>query len=134
MTREEIIEIEQYCMEHGVGKKARLAELGIPFWSFYRTRRRYQMEDERSATEMSAGNFVQLSSLPLGPAMQPSKRTSRKTSQKDAEPIVESYLTVELRTASGTAMRIQGNMTRYSGAMSASNSSLKKVKMMLDHL
>ena len=85
MTREEIIEIEQYCMEHGVGKKARLAELGIPFWSFYRTRRRYQMEDERSATEMSAGNFVQLSSLPLGPAMQPSKRTSRKTSQKDAE-------------------------------------------------
>lgn len=111
MTREEIIEIEQYCMEHGVGKKARLAELGIPFWSFYRTRRRYQMEDERSATEMSAGNFVQISSLPLGPAMQPSKRTSRKTSQKDAEPIVESYLTVELRTASGTAMRIQGNMT-----------------------
>ena len=111
MTREEIIEIEQYCMEHGVGKKARLAEHGIPFWSFYRTRRRYQMEDERSATEMSAGNFVQISSLPLGPAMQPSKRTSRKTSQKDAEPIVESYLTVELRTASGTAMRIQGNMT-----------------------
>ena len=35
----------------------------------------------------------------------------RQKSRKDAGPIVESYLTIELRTACGTAMRIQGNMT-----------------------
>jgi len=46
MTREEINEIEQYCSDHKVGKKARLAELGIPFWNFYRARRKYQREDE----------------------------------------------------------------------------------------
>lgn len=111
MTREEIIEIEQYCSEHKVGKKARLAELGIPFWTFYRSRQKYQREDEFIGSAASAGNFIQLTTLPSGPAMQPSKRVCRKPTQKDAEPIVESYLTIELRTASGTAMRIQGNMT-----------------------
>ena len=99
MTREEIIEIEQYCSDHKVGKKARLAELGIPFWNFYRARRKYQREDELIGSDPSAGNFIQL------------KRMIRQKSRKDAEPIVESYLTIELRTASGTAMRIQGNMT-----------------------
>ena len=127
MTREEIIEIEQYCSDHNVGKKARLAELGIPFWNFYRARRKYQREDELIGSyrarrkyqredeligsDPSAGNFIQLTTLPSGPALQPSKRMIRQKSRKDAEPIVESYLTIELRTASGTAMRIQGNMT-----------------------
>lgn len=111
MTREEIIEIEQYCSEHNVGKKARLAELGINFWNFYKARQKYQREDERNASEVASGNFIPLSSLPLGPAMQPSRRVNKKPSTKDIGPIVESYLTIELRTASGTAMRIQGNMT-----------------------
>lgn len=111
MTREEINEIEQYCSDHKIGKKARLAELGIPFWNFYRARRKYQREDELIGSDPSAGNFIQLARLPSGPALQPSKRMIRQKSRKDAEPIVESYLTIELRTASGTAMRIQGNMT-----------------------
>ena len=115
MTREEINEIEQYCSDHKIGKKARLAELGIPFWNFYRARRKYQREDELIGSDPSAGNFIQLTTLPSGPALQPSKRMIRQKSRKDAEPIVEpiveSYLTIELRTASGTAMRIQGNMT-----------------------
>ena len=104
MTREEINEIEQYCSDHKVGKKAWLAELGIPFWNFYRARRKYQREDELIGSDPSAG-------LPSGPALQPSKRMIRQKSRKDAGPTVESYLTIELRTACGTAMRIQGNMT-----------------------
>ena len=111
MTREEINEIEQYCSDHKIGKKARLAELGIPFWNFYRARRKYQREDELIGSDPSAGNFIQLTTLPSGPALQPSKRMIRQKSRKDAEPIVESYLTIELRTASGTAMRIQGTGT-----------------------
>ena len=105
MTREEIIEIEQYCSDHKVGKKARLAELGIPFWNFYRARRKYQREDELIGSDPSAGNFIQLATLPSGPALQPSKRMIRQKSRKDAGPIVESHLTIELRTASGTAMQ-----------------------------
>ena len=111
MTREEINEIEQYCSDHKIGKKARLAELGIPFWNFYRARRKYQREDELIGSDPSAGNFIQLATLPSGPAMRPSKRMDRKKFQKESESTVESYLTIELRTASGTAMRIQGNMT-----------------------
>ena len=111
MTREEINEIEQYCSDHKIGKKARLAELGIPFWNFYRARRKYRREDELIGSDPSAGNFIQLTTLPSGPALQPSKRMIRQKSRKDTGPIVESYLTIELRTASGTAMRIQGNMT-----------------------
>ena len=111
MTREEIIDVEQYCSEHKVSKKARLLELGIPFWNLYKARQKYQREDELIGSAPPAGNFIQLTTLPSGPAMQPSRRMSRKMSHKDAEPIEDSYLTIELRTASETAMRIQGNMT-----------------------
>ena len=89
ITREGSIEIEQYCSEHKVGKKDRLAELGIPFWNFYRARRKYQRGDERNVTKMFAGKFIPLSNSPLGPVMQPSKWISRKTSHKEAESIVK---------------------------------------------
>ena len=56
LHREEINEIEQYCSDHKVGKKARLAELGIPFWNFYRARRKYQREDELIGSDPSAGH------------------------------------------------------------------------------
>ena len=111
MTREEIIEIEQYCSDHNVGKKARLAELGLPLWNFYRARRKYQREDELIGSDPSAGNFIQLATLPSGPALQPSKRTIRQKSRKDAGPVGESYLPIDLRTSSRQPMRIQGNMT-----------------------
>lgn len=82
MTREEIIEFKLYCSEHKVTRESQLAKPSIPFQNFYRTRIKYQLEDERSETVVSAGNFIQLSASPLGLEMQPSKRTSRKRSQK----------------------------------------------------
>lgn len=95
MTREEIIEIEQYCSEHEVGKKARLAELGIPFWNFYKARRKYQREDERNAADVSAGQFIPLPASRPGLAMRPSKRTGKKTTQKrrqeESYPIIRKF-------------------------------------------
>ena len=41
--------------------------------------------------------------------MPPAKTASRAKAAKAQ--VAESYLTVEIRTASGTAMRIQGSMT-----------------------
>ena len=38
MSREEILSVEQYCSEHNVTYKQRLAELSIPFWKFYRAK------------------------------------------------------------------------------------------------
>ena len=39
LTREEILTIEDYCAEHKMSHKARLAELQIPFWDFYKPKR-----------------------------------------------------------------------------------------------
>ena len=35
MTREEVVEIMNYCKEHKVTYKSRLEELNIPVWRFY---------------------------------------------------------------------------------------------------
>ena len=57
MTREEILEIDQYCQEHKMSYRKRLDELHIPFWNFYKAKRKYRLEDESST---SRGEFVQL--------------------------------------------------------------------------
>ncbi len=46
MTREEILSIEEYCAEYKISHKKRLAELDIPFWHFYKAKRKYLMQDE----------------------------------------------------------------------------------------
>lgn len=109
MSREEILSIEQYCAEHKVSHKQRLTELGIPFWRFYRDKQRYRKQDESSPD----GGFVQL--IPGGPlqsAAMPAPRTAGKSKSSGAKTVVEeSYLSIELQTSSGAAMRIIGNMT-----------------------
>ena len=110
MTREEILSIEEYCAEHNVSHKKRLAELEIPFWNFYKAKQKYRKEDEQNA---QPGQFIQLSSGRYVPQTMPPARTAGKSgkSVKPAEDGNESYLTVELQTRTGTAMRIQGVMT-----------------------
>ena len=41
MTQEDILEIDQYCQEHKMSYKQRLIELDIPFWNFYKAKRKY---------------------------------------------------------------------------------------------
>ena len=48
--------------------------------------------------------------------------------------VVAGVLYLSLATLPQDAVPAVPNLDAYSGAMSASNSSLKKVKMMLDHL
>ncbi len=108
MTREEILAIDQYCQEHKVSIQKRLNELGIPFWRFYKAKHKYKLEDESSS---GTGAFVQLPSGVFGPGNMPTRSTRRRTSASNEQSIQESYLTIEVRTPCGTAMRIQGNMT-----------------------
>ena len=107
MTREQILEIDQYCQEHKMSYKQRLNELEIPFWIFYKAKRKYRLEDEASS---GAGEFVQMVPGTFSSGLMPI-RNGKKPATGKAGQEVESYLTVELRTASGTAMRIQGCMT-----------------------
>ncbi len=109
LTREQILEIDSYCAEHGVTCQSRLEELRIPRHQYFRWKRKYRSEDESG--HFQDGSFVQLSpgGLFMSPMMSPA-RTSGKAKCK-AVTEEQSFLTIELRTASGTAMRIQGSMT-----------------------
>ena len=111
MTREEVLSIEEYCAEHKISHKKRLEELEIPFWNFYKAKQKYRKEDEQDAQQ--PGQFVQLSSGRYVPQTMPPARTAGKSGKpvKPAEDKSESYLTIELQTRTGTAMRIQGVMT-----------------------
>jgi hypothetical protein len=110
MTREEIFSIEEYCAEHKVSHKKRLEELDIPFWHFYKAKKKYREEDEQ---EGQSGQFIQLSSGRYVPQAMPPTRTSSRSGKpcKSFEEKDESYLTIELQTRTGTAIRIQGVMT-----------------------
>ena len=106
MTKEEVAEIVSYCEEKKTSYKQRLAELGINAWTFYDAKRKYAPKQEGD----NAGEFLQL--IPGGSFLpnpiKPSR--SRSAKQKNAEQNVVS-VSIELRTPTGTMMRINGNLT-----------------------
>ena len=108
LTREQVLDIQTYCAEHKITIGERLGELHIETSQFYRWQRKYRQEDEQGS---DPGSFVQLTQggAFVSPMMPPA-RTSGKSRSKngDSQPQEQSFLTVELRTASGAAMRIQG--------------------------
>lgn len=108
MTKEEIASIISYCSENGIPYKTRLAELNIPAWKFYEFKGRYAKEQSQGSF---AGEFLQLKS---GDGLVPMPSFAAKTGRgfskkKDAQP--SSMVSIELRTANGTMMRIQGEIT-----------------------
>ena len=106
LTREQILEIDMYCAEHKVTQESRLDELNIPRHQFYRWKKRYRESDEAGQTP-EGGSFLQLTpgGSFVSPMMPPS-RTSGKTKGGPGPAVAESFLTIELRTVSGSAMRI----------------------------
>jgi len=56
MTREEVVEIMNYCKEHKVTYKSRLEELNIPVWRFYDSKSRYAAE--QSSGKSAQGEFI----------------------------------------------------------------------------
>ncbi len=110
LTREQILEIQSYCAEHGVSQKDRLEELNINVSQFYRWQQKYRQDDEQTG---ESGAFVQLrpSGEFVSPMMPPAKTSGKAKAKTSAVDKTESFLTVEIRTAAGTMMRIQGSMT-----------------------
>ncbi len=64
MTREEILSIEEYCIEHKVSHKKRLEELEIPFWHFYKAKKKYYwkklLSDNNNSHHKLAGARLEL--------------------------------------------------------------------------
>ena len=110
LTREQILEIDTYCAEHQVSQQRYLDEHNIPRHQYYVWKRKYRQEDEQSA---DPGAFVQL--RPGGefvsPMMSPAKTSGKAKAKTGSVEKTESFLTVEIRTAAGTMLRIQGSMT-----------------------
>ena len=103
MTLEEIHSIENHCSENGITIKQRLHELNIPESNFYYARRMLSRQGP------SEGAFIQLGNGSGQSFTEPERSVSG--SRKGKCTPVESYMTLEFRTESGTAMRIQGSLT-----------------------
>lgn len=105
MTREEIAAIDRECDEQHISQQDYLDSHGIARHQYYRWKRKYREEDKQS--------LVPAGFVPMMPGAVPTPTTSQpKARGKQSKPQdQESFLTVEIRTSCGSAMRIQGNMT-----------------------
>ena len=98
VSKETVIEIEKFCTEKGVSRKLRMKELGISEGSYYYTKSLLREEG------LIGGSFVQLSS---GDIVHPDRHSSRSRKERS----LSEGMTIEIRTPSGTEMRIIGSMT-----------------------
>ena len=109
MTKEEDAQVIAYCDENKISYKQRLSELGISPWNFYDAKRKYAPKEEGDNVD-NAGEFLQL--IPGGAFLPNPIKPSRSRSSKQKESAQETVaVNIELRTPTGTMMRISGNLT-----------------------
>lgn len=104
ITREQIEEIQAESREKGISIKKILEDRGIPSHQYFWWRRKY------SKQEVAEGFLPVVGALPsavMASATGPG--TSRGKSK--VAPAAENWMSIELRTVSGTDMRIQGGLT-----------------------
>jgi len=104
LTREQIEEIQSESREKGVSIRRLLEEKGIPSHQYFWWKRKY------SRQEVAEGF------LPVAGAMPPAVMSGITCSgashgKSKADPTSENWMNIELRTANGTDMRIQGGLT-----------------------
>ena len=106
MTKEEVAQVIAYCDENKISYKQRLSELGINPCSFYDAKRKYAPKEEGE----NAGEFLQL--IPEGSFLPNPIKPSRSRSSKQKDSVQGAVaVSIELRTPTGTMMRISGNLT-----------------------
>lgn len=101
VTKEQVIEVERYCDEHGITRKQRISELGLCSASYYYTKR--LLSDE----ELHGGQFLPVLSGcgDISPASGAGRRTGKYT------PASPEPMTIEIRTPSGAEMRLTGSFS-----------------------
>ena len=106
MTKEEVAQVIAYCDENKICYKQRLSELGISPWNKYDAKRKYAPNEEGD----NAGEFLQL--IPGGSFLpNPIKPSRSRSSKQNGSAQRAVAVSIELRTPTGTMMRIIGNMT-----------------------
>lgn len=104
ITREQIEEFLTESRDRGVSIKQLLEEKGIPAHQYFWWKRKY------SKAEVTAGF------LPVSGAMPPAVMSGMvgggvSHGKYKADPTAENWMSIELRTVTGTDMRIQGGLT-----------------------
>ena len=105
LTREQIEEIQAVSREKGISIKKLLDERGIPSHQYFWWKKKYAREAVPEGFLPVAGGM-----LPAGMAAPISGATSSHGKAK-VDPVAENWMSIELRTVSGTDMRIQGGLT-----------------------
>lgn len=102
VSKEQVIEIERYCDEHGITRRQRIDELGLSCTSYYYTRGLLSEEELHGGQFipiMSGSGLMQTASMPVG-------RSRRKQASMQTE-----LMTIEVRTSSGVEMCLKGNFS-----------------------
>ncbi len=102
VSKEQVIEIERYCDEHGITRKQRIDELDLSYTAYYYTRGLLSEEELHGGQFipiMSGSGLMQTTSMPVG-------RSRRKQASVQTE-----LMTIEVRTSSGAEMRLTGNFS-----------------------
>lgn len=102
VSKEQVIEIERYCDEHGITRKRRIDELGLSRTAYYYTRgllSEEELQGGRFIPIMSGSGLMQTASMQVG-------RSRRKQASVRTE-----LMTIEVRTSSGAEMRLTGNFS-----------------------
>lgn len=69
VSKEQVIEIERYCDEHGITRKQRIDELGLSHTAYYYTRGLLSEEELHGGQFtpiMSGSGLMQTASMPVG--------------------------------------------------------------------
>ena len=102
VSKEQVIEIDRYCDEHGITRKQRIDELGLSHAAYYYTRGLLS-EDELHGGQfipiMSGSGLMQAASMPIG-------KSRRKRASVHTE-----LMTNEVRTSSGAEMHLTGSFS-----------------------
>lgn len=103
VSKEQVIEIECYCNEHGITRKQRIEELALSHTAYYYTRGLLSAEEELHGGKfipiMSGSGLIPAASMPVG------KSRLRQAS------VQTELMTIEVRTSSGAEMRLTGSFS-----------------------
>ena len=102
VLKEQVIEIERDCDEHGITRKQRIDELGLSCTAYYYTRGLLSKEDLQGGQFipiLSGLGLMQTASMPVG-------RSRRKQTSVQTE-----LMMIAVRTSSGAEMRFTGNFS-----------------------
>lgn len=109
MTREEIQEFNNYRKSTGSNLKAALKHYGITYHNYYKSRRLLEEGSASTSAKEDLGTFIPVVFSKEATGIDKPKQ-NRSRNRRESELAKGNVLTIEMRTPTGTELRIQGQM------------------------